>query len=767
MPASPKRKAEDQPEGQPARKAAAVVKKDEHAPKLQRHAAGLLAAVEALEDRASETPPSNAPSPRPELLDAPSPGGADQARTSGVTTPRDPLEIPIPRGASSSDEHGVRLISRKATQMNIPNNRIMVPMPFYFEDHEIGFRDSTNSLQKGATKARRGRYLDKPNSNYMFVDRRVGTWDSTNPEDELDQALIKKHRLHPSLGIVLPSSINDWEPPKPFENGWNPVVLRAPDGRQIHASRTIAAARLDRKLQEVENKALFRRDLGEFCRQHGISEQDVSPDQDVLREYRRNMLMARGMDPDQEVPSEMVQDSLDSPADNSPLAGFKEFIEETLQAASILDAEEEAEHIAASSPSQPAQPTRPYDAIRDVFTDTSSAQPQPMQPAGSTAGQDPALVADTLKLSCLADAAEQRIDDFFQQNDHGFLQTTLNPQPNYPPPGPPLQDYHPDYPPPTGVPLQECSTIPSTSGNRTPFSNAGANKGLPALRPVRSLLNDSPPPPEPQPQPQDSPVLQHPNMVVSNSGAFFPPAPNRPFHTGFSIQEQVPPQPMQPGMPPQPMVAAIQGSIQGIIQAPNQGSIQGAQGSIQGPPQDSIQHISMSGPPAPQQQRQVSPYGSPPDYHSIPAPIAPAPPMAGPPAPVLISGGTSSPVSSLGPPPLLPAGLPQLSNAANQGSPATPSPRSRPGSSSASSSAKYRKLEPAPTPPHRMGYPGNGQELRTVQFDYREQIKDYTAMEAPPRHGPTHIRGWTHNNQSNIKKSRPSSKGDAGMDEPS
>jgi hypothetical protein len=53
-----------------------------------------------------------------------------------------------------------------------------------------------------------------------------------------------------------------------------------------------------------------------------------------------------------------------------------------------------------------------------------------------------------------------------------------------------------------------------------------------------------------------------------------------------------------------------------------------------------------------------------------------------------------------------------------------------------------------------MGYGGGGnggQELRTVQFDYREAIKDYTPVEAPPRHGPTHVRGWSHNN---LKKTR-------------
>jgi len=70
----------------------------------------------------------------------------------------------------------------------------------------------------------------------------------------------------------------------------------------------------------------------------------------------------------------------------------------------------------------------------------------------------------------------------------------------------------------------------------------------------------------------------------------------------------------------------------------------------------------------------------------------------------------------------------------------------------AAQAAKYRKLEPAPTPPHRRGWADNGSELRTVQYDYREGIKDYKPVEAPPQHGPRKIRGWTYNA---LKKPRP------------
>ncbi|KAK3322415.1 hypothetical protein B0H66DRAFT_203071 [Apodospora peruviana] len=785
---SPKRKAQDQPDGQPAAKMAASTKDEDGVPKMPRHAAGLLAAVEALEERDSETPPpqSSAPTPPAEPIDAPSPGNVDLARISGLNTPKDPLEIPVPRGASAADEHGVRIISRKATQMTSPNNRIMVPMHYQFEDHEIGFRDSTNSLQKGATKARRGRYIDKPNSNYLFIDRRVGNWDAT-VDNDFDQDLIKKHRLHPTLGIVLPTSVNEWEPPKPVEMGWKPVVLVAPDGTETHASRTIKDARQDRKLEEAEKQAALRQKLLAFCKEQGIAEEEIAPDQDITEENRRKVLISKDIDPDKETPREEVQQDTPEPTTEN-LAVFNGFVEEALHAASTIDAEEEAERVAAAQRSQPAQSSRPYDAIRDVFTDNAPAILATQ--IAPTAGQDDTLAAvNSFNLSFLADVAEQkqqgfyhpaqpsalpvqtapvptqdmssidpslfgqvhpddpvarptgleqaapirhaeyaqhtdgtgRMPPFIQQNDNDFLRTTLNPQPNYPPQMGSMQEYNPS----TGEEYQDA-------GNRTPFSNNGAAKGLPALRPVRSLLNDSPPPPEPQ----GSPVPQHPNMVVSNSGAFFPPAPNRPFHTGFSVQEQVPVHPMQPVMQPQPLAAPFQGSP-------------------------------MTGPQAPQQQRQMSPYGSPSSYHNVPAPLGPTAGTASS-APIPISASSISPPPPLAPAPFLPPGQSQLPIVPGQALPATPSPRSRPGSSSAASaSAKYRKLEPAPTPPHRIGYAGNGQELRTVQFDYREAIKDYTPSEAPPQHGPTHIRGWTHNTHSNIKKSRPSIKRDPGADDPS
>ncbi|KAL2125749.1 hypothetical protein VTI74DRAFT_2872 [Chaetomium olivicolor] len=259
----------------------------------------------------------------------------------------------------------------------------------------------------------------------------------------------------------------------------------------------------------------------------------------------------------------------------------------------------------------------------------------------------------------------------------------------------------------TPTPLAISTQAAQPTAARTPFSNTGTAKALPALRPVRSLLNETPAPPEHQP------ALHHSSMMPSNSGVYYAQAASRPYHNGYPIQE-----PMQPMMSHQPMMNPLQRSLSGPT-------------------------------------RQGRPYSvSPPPYHQG---LMPPPPHSQPAVP------------SMNPPPMhLQSAVPPLTPAG---------PRSRPGSSSAPSSApvstappvapptaasassKYRKLEPAPTPPHRLSYAGNGQELRTVQFDYREAIKDYTPVEAPPRHGPTQIRGWTHNN---IRKTAAASAGTGG-----
>lgn len=737
---SPKRKAEGEPEGQPSAKEART---DEYgAPEMARHGGGLLSAVEDVEGRLSisrSQTPAAGPAEGREIFDVEELNG-----------------LPLPRATGLPDELGFRIIRRKGNANDIPNNRIIAPASIRWEDGEIGFSDSTNNPEKGATKARRREYLGKPNSHAMYYDRRSHGWYAHElEEDDFDEEKVKKYNLHPRMGIFLPNSSNEAELPRDPVPGDRPVVCVGPKGQIIHASRSIWGSRLDAGIGAVGRKMEIRSVLRDFCARESIPPEEIEPSREHREAHRISMLLDRGVNPDL-IPAAEQQRPEDgdppytagtrsgltlrsgSPASSAP--GMSTILE----AASVLDAEEEAAESSRNARSQPH--SRPYDAIRDVFTDNAPPSPPSARP----------VIADTYNLSLLAELSEdrQRIMDqpaqsaappstemsmldprlfsppgpgnnpgmrgpeFSRPSDYpranqlqppnefgpqsqwirsqehppasvptrsnDFLRTALNPQPSsYPPiaPAPPA----PAHPAP---PARGLSPPPQ----RIPFSNTGAAGGsLPALRPVRSLLDDQPPLPESQGSP---PPMSRPAMVASNSGSYYPPAPPRPFHSGYSIVDQ-------PQMPPRQPV------------------LMPGQQHLPPPP---------PGPPA----QSPAPYPmSPPSYLA-----SSPPPMPGPPGHILQQ-------SQPQPPPF--GGAPAPAAAA--------SPHTRGGSSSASSS-RYRKLEPAPTPPHRMRYQ---QPLRTVPFDYREAIKHYSAVEAPPQQGPTHIRGWTHNN---IRQVRDPGKGD-------
>lgn len=706
---SAKRKAEDEPEGQPEAKLVATAEGGEAVPAMPRHASGLLSAVDAMDSRAS-TPgeSSNTSTPAPEAADA---GGIP---TSVQPAPPHALEIPLPRFTIGPDEYGVRIVTRKATRLDIPNNRIMVPNTFEWEELDIGFRDSTNSVQKGATKAKRGRYLGQPNSNFMFLDRRVGTWDSTQSSGQFDDTIVRKFGLHPTMGLVLPTSNNEQEPPQRHVSGWKPAVLVSPSGQRIHASRTIPPARQDRRVRKMYRRLQLKDAVREFGGKEGIPMAELAPTHEEREEHRRAVLLGRGLDPDMII-APSITPAPSPPNEIEPTiaedtAGFSDFVQEALAAASSLEVEERSTRAASVKPT-----SRPYDAIRDVFTDTASTPPTP-----PTIPSKPVDASDAQKLSCLADVCETMINMPSVQNPHpgigpdlmvlhlpyeqgpaadmgnplaypsvehpvhesarpsDFMRTALNP---------PMMGYQsvavPEY---TGASMGQST---AQGSGRTPFANPAPAKALPALRPIRNFSHSES---APLPDPHGSPISQHHIMIPSNTGAYYPPAPHRPFHNGYSLEPS--------GMHGLQHPMMTQNHINGPLQPP---SLMPAQQQQQ--QQQQLDH------------RRGTYSLSPPPYH----PIAP-------------SGQSQiSPVSA----------------------------SSRPGSSSGNSAAaaKYRKLEPAPTPPHRMGYGGGGnggQELRTVQFDYREAIKDYTPVEAPPRHGPTHVRGWSHNN---LKKTRGSGGG--------
>ncbi|KAK4146295.1 uncharacterized protein C8A04DRAFT_9867 [Dichotomopilus funicola] len=795
LPLDPKRKADGQPEGQPAAKAAAIAGADGSAPQMPKHPAGLLGAADAIES-AVTTPDSgsNAPTPAAEPIDA---ADAAEEPTLGrlnklaASTPSDGPDLPSPRWATDADEYGVRLIDRRTTRPDGANNRIMAPNLFPWDELDIGFRDSTNCARKGATKQRRGKYINQPGSNYLFLDRRVGTWDATRAEGELDEELVKKHNLHPRFGIALPGSANESEPPRPMAEGFKPVVFVAPSGEEIHSSRSVAGAKLDVDVDAIERRMEVSDMLGTVLDQETIPHDAVAPDAEELEKNRAEVLLSRGLDPAKYANPAAVPEGLeeDIGLSEAEIAGFNRFAREALGAAETIAAEEEAAARAATT-QQRAQPSRPYDAIRDVFTESPSVPVRPPSPptvAAQTAAAVPIPSSSAASaplptaLSCLADVALEPVSPAVQQQPveapqyeqppaeyrafeysqpqqphqplhshqshqsqqqqaqqshhpqqqpvqqtqqqqvqpqqqqqpprtNDFLRTALNEQPAPSPTShmPPAQEY--------GVPLAPAQAPPppppqqqQAPANRTPFSSAGAAGGaLPALRPMRSLLNEAPPYSEPS----------HHQMVPSNASSYYPPAANRPYYNSYSMHEQA--QPMQhiPAMQSlQPMQSTTMQPM--MAQSPMSGG-----------------HI--------QQQTPHRQMGTPPAYHQQPVGHGPGPSHPG--------QGTLHFQHQQGPPPppLAPAGM-----ATNRSRPGSSSAPTANAANAAAAASKYRKLEPAPTPPHRTPYGGNGQELRTVQFDYREAIKDYSAVEAPPRHGPTQIRGWTHNNIRKQPSSRP------------
>lgn len=124
----------------------------------------------------------------------------------------------------SLDPYGVRIPRKKfrSSSKARPNNHMIVPRFFDFEDaegqiledgsigiQEIGFRNWT-------TKNIRNRdYFigsdASPNPEFFFIPQRVGDINSGNNtiEDMRSVAHIARtHKLHPTLGIVLPGSVN-------------------------------------------------------------------------------------------------------------------------------------------------------------------------------------------------------------------------------------------------------------------------------------------------------------------------------------------------------------------------------------------------------------------------------------------------------------------------------------------------------------------------------------------------------------------------------
>lgn len=726
-----KRRAEDQPDGQPDSKKSTGPSGstrpdngDEAATPQPRHIKGLLSAEAGTAKEAE----SNAASPSPD----------SDPKTE---VPRGRKDLPdLPNGASEPDKWGVRTVLRRGPRAN---NRLIIPPIFTFADEEIGFRDSTNDSSKKATRGTRGRFLDNPNSRNLHIDRTIVTYDCMDYEDDaLDSDLVQKHNVHPKYGLFLPDSRNESEPPESPVSGLNPIVITTPCGGTLHASRSVRGYNMDATLREDARKDKLCLLLAQYCKETGIESDEITTDEIRERERQRFVVAQppAASEGTGEQPTDAGLHNVNLEADESVVT--KENITQLLNAALYVENERP------NYPPSSQRPSRPYDAVRDVFTNAEPTPPPPM----------PLMEIDTFSLSFLADVSEQvslhREVQFDPTLDH-----RLEPQIEYRPdyqlehhPNIPFEyrsefipDHRPSHymehrldqpelpamgdsmidprllgppnpiPPPANTFLQTALNPPPTlahiapapsqgiepptqpSVGRIPFTSQGSGKPSPVLPPLRPSrrekgidLTHPPPPTLVQQAPDFGPGL---GMIQSNSGNFFPPAPSRSFHQGYTIVEQNPMMGMPFGMSSGSMVS-------------------------------SQPHLAPSHRP---------PYQPPSPTMSNHAQIAAMP--------MHMSHGSSvsPPGSSMGL--RSPTGPPGSRHRASISS-----------GSNGANNAKYRKIAAAPIPHNRPWQQNGGAELRLAHYDHKEAIKDYRANEPPPRTGPTTIRGWNVNNGSKGRK---------------
>lgn len=725
-----KRKADDQPDGQPdSKKSTALTGSikpengDETSTPQPRHIKGLLSA----ETEPDGEPESNAASPSPES-------------DSKVETFWGRRDLPdLPNGASEPDRWGVRTVLRRGPRAN---NRLILP-PLTFDDEEIGFRDSTNDSSKKATRGTRGRFLDHPNSRNLHIDRTIVTYDCLDYEDDtLDAELVRKHNLHPKYGLFTPDSRNESEPPGSPILQSKPIVVVTPSGATLHASRSVRGHHMDTTLHEQATKDKMSRLLARYCEENDIESDEVITEEIRERERERHVAaQAAASDAiTEQNPTEEESDDGDEEMIDSIL---KETVNRLLNAATCL--EQDRLNNAASN----QRLSRPYDAVRDVFTNTEPTPP-PIMP----------VEIDTYGLSFLADVAEQ-VSMGEAQGGPTLVDQRLEPQVDYRTDYPMehhpnsghfeyrpeyIPDHRPNYhldhrldqpehvhmgdsmidprllgpsnpiPPPPNAFLQTALNPPPTLAHiapappqgiepptqppvgRIPFTNQGGGRGSPVLPPLRpsrreKVVDSVHPPPQLVQQTADfgAPL----GMIQSNSGYFFPPAPARPYHQGHTLLEQNP----MMGVP-----FSISGGHMMSQPSPHMGPSH--RPSYQQPPSPTMSsHAQMAA------MSMHMAHGS----------------------------SVSPPGSSMG-----------------LRSPTGPSgSRHRASMSSGSNgpgNGKYRKIAAAPIP-HNRPWPANGgAELRLAHYDHKEAIKDYRANEPPPRTGPTTIRGWNVNNVSKGRK---------------
>ncbi|KAH8782824.1 hypothetical protein F5883DRAFT_403423 [Diaporthe sp. PMI_573] len=729
-----KRKGPDLLEGQPTPKRPVSSFDNKAGADLPRHIGGLLSAV------APDEPASQPPSPSPpttatrgrkrKVIPAPSPSAEAEESDAG----EDETMPPLPNGVAEPDEYGARLINKRARAGDMPNNRIMLPPLFEYEPHEIGFRDSTNDKSRGATKAKRKGFLGQPNSNAMFFDRTLWTYDATQYADgDLNQDLIATHKLHPKYGLFMENSVNESEPPKPYQSGWKPTVFVPPDGKIIHTSRSISKA----KAEGAYVKKTLKSMLSQFMDQEDLTEDDLyDPETERLLNERE----------DTRIKLEQEEDEAQDEQDQQLGAYNIDLLVNAGSALETRDAQEaqsirEAQTVSPAL-SRPSTMSRPYDAVRDIFGNSN------LPPA--TASTPP--VEDNSAMKALADIA---IRDAFEPRSEPGPSSIIEEPPQIPiqmpeprqhmmpamqPPqsAPAHQGQHPPAAPPDSYGYREADMPYEQPHMARPLPHASDERYVPVPNTDDALLDpqlfedgDRPRPlqhqkPQQAQQKQPSQPSFFQTALNSPSTPTLQGPPHAPDHPEIPHMAQYPGPPLAPA--PRP-AAATEGSpgrtpfsnpagaetqplppLRPLHPRPGYMAQPAVQQGHQQPAPYSMQHTYPPGATMGVQHQAQYDQGpgqqgqglqSPPPYHNTHTAVSTSP------------GRRSGSISS-----------------------------TRNNNSNNNNKQQYREIKPAPRQAET--WDSNGSELRTLMYNPYEGIRDYSATAPPPSQGPTQIRGWTH-----------------------
>ncbi|KAK7415098.1 hypothetical protein QQX98_006130 [Neonectria punicea] len=792
-----KRRAQEQPEGQPTPKKSTRLL--DAAAMGPAPAKGLLASALEVEETPEGTPNDEdsvpaSPEP-PSFLN----GFAflPVAKAQGKLPSRE-KSPPLPKNISDPDEYGFRIYNQRSTfREKGGNSRLLAPHLFWFEDWEIGFRDSVNDSTKGHNRTKRGKYLDTPNSNGMHFDHWCNGYDfSSTTHEDFDLDMIKRYGVHPKYGVPLPNRPHTHEDPSPCIMPGKPVVYIAnPSGRVHHASRSFLKVTNFRRSDDNPWRAKIGASMRRFCKIDQIDPEDISIS-DYVRDDEELQtkslgtavveLESRPVAKEEESGSEeaSVEEEVPPP---QPEGGFTDLSVLTY-ASAFLEAEELARAAAAAAPKQAR-----YDAIRDVFTDSKpAAAPAPETDTNLglnllaqlsnavAASDDPNAVNGAVPVPVTYSSVPE--SDLRSTIDRGNELPLVAPNqvpvdPRFNPMEAPQAYMHTQ--PRAQPPMQPTGPVHPYPADMMPYPPIHDHSVAPhqSVRP-----SDYPPPPPPPGHPS-----QDQGQYMAHS---YPNPDPRDIHMGVG-------RPMDPGFDPRRM------SGYGV-EAPGYSRSYWSQQPPPGPPPQSA---SAPG-PSPHYQAQSLPPSRIPFSHNASA--EPLPPLRPPrgrnqsveeamidpnmrPGPHNNLGGSYYPPGPSrsyhrgygapephgpppGPPPLQPIATdrilpnpqtggqgymtsPNLGYAHQVLSPTYGNPppmvpmvhspqetprglpdsihrhRSTP-SGSSDAGGKYRKLQPAPVPAHR-SWP-NKPELKTIPYDH----KDTGNAAALPSSGPTQIRGW-------------------------